>query len=155
MAASMNEDTDAVGGFFEDLPVLAFVLAGVMSVASTASWSAEQLSEDRVSEDLLREAERVLDAALDAFGPLTSSSTVEHLRQANLSGLAGAVSPGIGWTLSVWVIHPSVEELVSVGQLEGGLSTVRSAKALVNAISDDGAVYVLEVRAVVWPAEER
>lgn len=147
----MREDTGAVGGFFEDLPVLALVLAGVLSVASTACWCADQISAHGDSDELSREADRALRAAVRCLLQQTSLPTLESVRSSNLTGVGSEIADGWGWMVSVWVLHPYVQEVLTLGQVDGEPIILCSAQGFLNALSDDGSVVILEVRAVVWP----
>lgn len=148
----MRQDTSAVGGFFEDLPVLAFVLAGVLSVASTACWSAEELAGGDVLDDLSREAGRALKAAVGSLQPHPCFPTLESVRVANLSGISQVLGDEYGWMASVWSLHPEVRQILVSGQLGSDPMFARSAESLINAICDDGTIAILEVRVVVWQA---
>jgi len=148
----MRADVDAVGGFFEDLPVLAFVLAGVMSVAGTASWVSGTLSESDGYDALDRSASRL--ACSIAFGLQDTGGlpTVESVVGANLSEAMSVLPDGFGFLVSVWSIHPEDGCLLTVSDGAGEPGSARSATALLNVLCDDGIVGILEVRVLVWEA---
>jgi len=147
----MKNDTDAVGGFFEDLPVLVFVLAGVMSVAGTACWTGDLLSEDD-SERLARDASRLVTTAVDALVGQGGLVSVEAVRSANLSGPLSSVIDAPRYIVSVWCVHPQLEPLLVVGESEGDPATACSESMYMNALCEDGVIGILEVRALVWLA---
>ncbi|MGD9962435.1 MAG: hypothetical protein AB7S97_00825 [Thermoplasmata archaeon] len=142
----------AVGGFFEDLPVLAFVLAGVLSVAGTASWASGMLSEDEWCEELERSASQLVAAVVAELRGVDILPTVEAVRQADVSSLMRALPEGTHGLVSVWSVHPVTERLLMVGSCEGEPLLARSESMLMNAVFDGGAVGILEVRVLVWDA---
>lgn len=148
----MRCDVEGVGGFFEDLPVLAFVLAGVVSVAGTASWVSEQISDADGYSVLEVNASLLVDAVvseLTGSGPVPSTDSV---RGANLTAPVGRLADGIAAVVSVWCVHPVLEPLVVVVAIDGDPSVVCSHRALVNAVTDGGVIGIVEVRALVWEA---
>ncbi|GEM_PF-2173050 len=150
----MRGNQDAVGGFFEDLPVLAFVLAGVMSVAGTACWTSGQLSETDDSDALGQSAARlVADVVVDLRGDGALPS-VEAVRSANLSLRLAGLPEGLACLISVWCIHPDLESLLVVGEADSDLEVARSERALMNASCEGGVVGILEVRVLVWESQK-
>jgi hypothetical protein len=149
----MREDIDGVGGFFEDLPVLAFVLAGVLSVAGTACWTAERLSEGDAFERLEACADLLVAEVVTELTQSGPTPSTESVRRANLSVPFGHMAEGTACVVSVWCIHPSVELLLVASAAGGEPCGACSVRALMNALCEDGAVGVLEVRALVWEAQ--
>jgi hypothetical protein len=146
----MKSDTGAVGGFFEDLPVLAFVLAGVLSVAGTACWASELLSDGERSDAVEHSASQLIVGIVLEMQDSDVLPTVEAVRSANLSDPIGALSDRFSCLVSIWHIHPGNERLMVVGSCEGAPALACSARVLMNVICDDGAVGILEVRVFVW-----
>jgi hypothetical protein len=148
----MREDIDGVGGFFEDLPVLAFVLAGVLSVAGTACWTAES----RSAGDALEGLEACADLLVaDVVAELTRSSptpSTESIRRTNLSVPFGHMAEGTAGVVSVWCVHPGSEPLLVASTGDSEPCDACSDRALMNALREDGTVCVVEVRALVWEA---
>lgn len=148
----MRGDTEAVGGFFEDLPVLAFVLAGVLSVAGTASWASGMMSEGDLCEELERSASQLVAAVVAELRGVDTLPTVEAVRHADISGLMRTLPEGAEGLVSVWSAHPVNERILVVGSCEGEPLLARSESMLMNAVFDGGAVGILEVRVLVWDA---
>ncbi len=151
----MRSDQDAVGGFFEDLPVLAFVLAGVMSVAGTACWTNGQLSETDDSDALgLAAARLAADVVMELRGDGALPS-IETVRSANLSLQLAGLTEGLACLVSVWCIHPALEPLLVVGVTDSDPEVASSGRVLMNASCVGGIVSVLEVRVLVWETHKR
>lgn len=148
----MRSDTDAVGGFFEDLPVLAFVLAGVLSVAGTASWASEQLSEEGRYEALERSASQLVTGVVLELQKTDGMPTIEAVRCADLSGPMDKLPDGVASLVSIWCVHPENECLLTVPSCESEPQVARSGSTLLNALCDGGAIGILEVRVLVWEA---
>ncbi len=148
----MRGDVDAVGGFFEDLPVLAFVLAGVMSVAGTASWASGIMSESDRDEALERSASLLACSVVIELQDAGDVPTAEAVMRANLSEVLDSLPDGLGCLVSVWCVHPEDGLLLTVSRGAGEHVLACSAKVLMNAICGGGAVGILEVRVLVWDA---
>lgn len=148
----MRRDTDGVGGFFEDLPVLAFVLAGVLSVAGTASWTGEALSDGEVREGLESAARHLAaSVAIELAGAGALPST-DSVRGANLSGPLDGLPEDTCALVSVWCLHPDPEPLIVAATAEGDPPEAFSARALLNVLCEGGVVGIAEVRVLVWEA---
>jgi hypothetical protein len=150
----MRGDTDGVGGFFEDLPVLAFVLAGVVSVAGTACWAAEIISEFDASERLEAGADLLVAEVMMELTRSGPTPPTESIRRADLSVPFGHMAEGTAGAVSIWCVHPSTEPLLVAWTAEGEPCDACSARAFMNALLEDGAVCVVEVRALVWEASQ-
>jgi len=150
----MRGDQEAVGGFFEDLPVLAFVLAGVMSVAGTACWTSGQLSGTDDSDALGLSATRLAADVVMGLGGSGVLPSIEAVRSANLSVQLASLPEGLACLVSVWCIHPDVELLLVVGDDDSDPEVASSERVLVNASCDGGFVGILEVRVLVWETQK-
>ncbi len=148
----MRSDTEAVGGFFEDLPVLAFVLAGVLSVAGTASWTSVMLADDERCEALELAASQLLVKVVSEICGADVLPTTESVRRANLSSPMDELPDGVVGLVSVWCVHPVNECLLMVSLCEGEPTIACSEGALIDALCDGGMVGILEVRVLVWDA---
>lgn len=148
----MRRDTDAVGGFFEDLPVMAFVLAGVLSVAGTASWTAGRLADIEGDKELAAQASRVVTSLVAELGAAPYPPSSEGLGAVNISAYADSVPPGYGCMVSIWCVHPEVLQLPLAATGEVGPGESCAYRSFVNVACDDGSIGILEVRAVVWEA---
>ncbi len=146
----MKADESAVGGFFEDLPVLAFVLAGVALLMSTGVYVSQRLDEARSEEEADALAESLLLEVLGKLRNQESSGVMPTVASVVGADLAVSLNRVTGCTVSVVMRHPNVEWLrvESFGVFEQ--SRTGYASALMNAIDDDGIVVILEVRVVAW-----
>ena len=148
----MRGDRRGVGGFLEDIPVLVFVLAGVVTLIGASVWAAGMRS------DLVREveleslADDLLDQALWGLSyGVDGCVSVDRMAQLDLSELSGRVPDGTGWLVSVDVIHPWAEQLLlAQGGDQYHVAYVGCGSKLINASygTDGGAV--VKVTAVVW-----
>lgn len=150
--APMRWDTGAIGGFFEDLPVLAFVLAGTLSVACTASWASGFMSEEERLEALERAASDLVTSVRLELQELGSVPTAESVRQANLSGSIETLPEGTQCLVSLWCVHPMNECLLTEASGACEPEVACSDSAFMNMLCDQGFVGVLEVRVLVWEA---
>lgn len=151
----MLRDEDAVGGFFEDLPVLALVLLGVFLLISTSVLVSKELSERRELDRLESVAEDIANAIR---GHLTSGDgatgkmpTVPAMRQVNLPSLADPVASCVGYCASVVLLHPRTEWLSSAttGDTPDARRVV-CAGGFLNALLEDGSVAIVEVKVLAW-----
>jgi hypothetical protein len=150
----MLRGEDAVGGFFEDLPVLALVLLGVFLLVSTSGLASRELSGRRELERLESVAEDIAKAIL---GHLSSGDgtghmpTVQAMRQLNLRALADPVASCAGYCASVVLMHPSTEWLSSAttGDILAAQHVVY-AGGFLNAALEDGSVAIVEVNVLAW-----
>lgn len=145
---------EAVGGFFEDLPVLMFVLFGVFLLVSTSLFASGQIAEERrhgwiegVADDLMAAIMSRVNAA-DAVG---STVTMASMREMDLGRIASAAVPDVRYCVSLVALHPHTEWLCSA--ISGDPSSATStgiARSLFNALCDDGMIGVVEVTVLVW-----
>lgn len=150
----MRSDESGVAGFFEDLPVLAFVLCGVMLLVSSGIWTSVHLAEQREDEQLKRLAERAIDAIVGTIAPAEMGfglPTLQAIERSNLSEHVQGLLRAVHYLVNVstrgatsgWSI------LLSDGRL-GEVSHTASASALLNVRDDTGLIVILEVRLIVW-----
>lgn len=147
----MWADRSAVAGFFEDIPVLLIVLAGVMSLVLSGVIAAER--EQRIGDqrqlDLL--ASRLIDSvAIEAApDPSIEHASVVVFASLNLTRCAANVLDDEAFRISVIQLYPSME-WIRTSSLDPQIRDVGYASRLFNARLDDGSVGVLEVAAFVW-----
>lgn len=148
----MKRDTSGALGFFEDLPVMVFVLAGVASLIATAAWSEATIKEGTLHSDLERLAELVSAWILDgAPGEVRTLPTADAFRALNLSSLAELLPEGRSFTAAVTQRHPVVEALNSYSAQSFELPSLTGCSLrFLNAIDGLSRVVVVEVRVVVW-----
>jgi len=150
----VNADDHAVAGFFEDLPVLMFVLAGVASLLLSGSWVAGCEQHHRASEELRDIAEdfggRLLDAvgASDPTSPAPMMASVEDL---DVSAVSGALGRTVRASVSIVELYPDVVWVLTWrSEDQGEISSTGSFGALFHARGSDGNTAVMELRVVVW-----
>lgn len=150
----MRTDESGVAGFFEDLPVLAFVLSGVMLLVSSGAWTSSQLAEQRADERLHELANRALASIIQEIGSLAPSDTPPMLQSIQQLDFLSLLRDSLG------SVHFSVN-LSALGQVQswykmandenaGGVSNTASASCLLNAENESGSVLIVMVRVVVW-----
>lgn len=146
----MKRDIDAIGGFFEDLPVMAFVLAGALSVAGVACWTSERLAEDADIGMLERSASLMVDSIMVELGWPGDIPSAEGIRSANLSESLTCLENGLASLVSIWCVHPRIEPLLVMGEFDGYPATASSDGMRMNVLCVDGIVGIMEVRVLVW-----
>jgi len=148
----MKADEDAVGGFFEDLPVLIFVLAGVSVLVCSAVWAEGEIAQERSCTELEFAAEMLLEAACaDLFPEEGVLPTVDSLNGYNLSEGVLEAAGGRGCAVAVRECYPANELLSSRSVGDAAIpAEVASASRLMNAIDGQGLTVVVEVRVCVW-----
>jgi hypothetical protein len=150
----MKADCDGVAGFFEDLPVLMFVLTGVFIVVAAGVFASNALEAQRMRDRLDGLAESLVNkVVLEIEARLGGESlpTVSALSNLNLSHLAVGVLSAHRCSIAVierypevlWLAHWSDEASDSPIQAVG-------AARLIDALDEHLMVVVVEVRTVVW-----
>ena len=146
----MRRDTEAVGGFFEDLPVLAFVLAGVLSVAGTACWTGEQARENGLEESLERSADLLVTSVVQSLTGTSVTPSLDSIRCAELSEAFCCLDRWEAALVSVWCVHPAPEPLLVLSTADGEPGLASYQRAFLNALCPGGTVGIVEVRVLVW-----
>lgn len=149
----MKVDRTAVAGFFEDLPVLLFVLAGVTTLVVTSTLAAEKFGEQKRQKELNELARDITDTIVrrvQQSAGLNGLPLVSSLINVNLSDEV----PQIGhcdFAASVFIVHPLAKPIVYFSSDPDALPKLTgSSLRLMNAIDDQGEVVILEVRTVAW-----
>jgi hypothetical protein len=150
----MKADCDGVAGFFEDLPVLMFVLTGTFIVVAAGVWTSNTLEARRVQDRLEALAEGLVnDIVLEIEARLGGESfpTVSSLSNLNLSHVAGGALSDHHCSVAIIERYPEVRWLVhwSYKTPDLPIQAVGAAK-LLNAFDEHLMVVVVEVRAIVW-----
>jgi hypothetical protein len=150
----MKADCDGVAGFFEDLPVLMFVLTGVFIVVAASVWTSNTLEAQRMRDRLEALAEGLVnEVVLETEARLGGESfpTVSALSNLNLSHVAGGVLSAHRCSIAVIERYPEVRWLVhwSDETPDSPIQAVGAAR-LLNAFDEHLMVVVVEVRAIVW-----
>ena len=152
---AVRGDDSAVAGFFEDLPVLMFVLAGVLCLVLTSAWVSKVELQQKREAELERAAEdiayRLLDfiRGSDPGAPFPMMDSIEGM---DVSDAAGPDS-GLGYSVAIVERYPDTSWMrtMTSGLCDGVMST-GSCCVMFNARDDLGNVVVLEVRVIVWQA---
>lgn len=151
----MRADVTGVGGFFEDLPVLFFVLLGTIAVISTSVFVAEERANVRALAEADATAETLLDALLAKLSRGDGRTiSIESLRAINASQVGGLCPLGYYWQLSVIVIHPWAESinLHGEGRPKMEFGGPGYAEEVINALYGVDGGALVEVKCVVWRA---
>lgn len=146
----VRSDTDAVGGFFEDLLVLAFILAGVLSVSGTAAWVSESIDETARSRNLEEVACSLVSGAVLVLRTPSELPSTEHVVNSDLSGLVDRFVGRLSCLVTLWCVHPYKELLLIMERGSGAPTAASSDRAYMNVLCAGGLIGVLEVRAFVW-----
>lgn len=154
----MRADDAAVAGFFEDLPVLLFVLAGVSTLVLSGVMAAERASEKRLHSELDSAAERLLDSILMSLGAGEDigNAWISSVGSVNISRCSAQVLDGEACAVNFVQYWPSLQWLRSEAPSMGIPSTNTGyASRVLNAIEDNGLVGIIEVTVHVWHKEDR
>mgnify|MGYP001765325116 CR=1 FL=1 len=147
-------DDSAVGGFFEDLTVLMFVLVGVVVIVLSGVWSAAEAEEDRDAVELGVLAHDLLGCLLiEIAHPETMGyiPTTGHIQGLDLVGIVEVALHDSQFCVSVVERHPEQVWLcgATVGCPEAAANT-GFASGFVNAVRPDGMISAVEVMVLVW-----
>jgi hypothetical protein len=152
----MQADDSGVAGFFEDLPVLMFVLGGVSVLILTGAWVAMCEQRARATQELEDVAQELAERLLDQIGAVDPSlppmiATVEGVRPENVSDeLLGSLQASV----SVVKLYPEVGWVFTWSSADGTSAILSTGAhvALFNVRMNDGSVGIAELRVVVWQA---
>ncbi|MBU1157919.1 MAG: hypothetical protein KKE24_01105 [Candidatus Thermoplasmatota archaeon] len=148
----MYFDCDAVGGFTEDLPVLAIVISGVVLLMATAGWVGDALMSEETSRALELEVQEIADRFV-LF--LTSRSDdlplVESIRAGRDNLSIFHPDDEINCIITVIECFPECEVLQSIEHSDGGpVRETAFATRYINALDRYNRVAMLEVRVLEW-----
>jgi len=148
----MRIDDSGVGGFFEDLPVMIFVLAGVSSLIMTGAYASEEISRARESEELSFIAVHMVDGLVSHCRPVDGAMpTLGHIRQLNVSEICGSLASGRHFAAAMVMRHPGYELLCQGSDsVRGPACDAVSATRLLNALDENGVIAIVEARVVAW-----
>lgn len=149
----MRSDDTAVAGFFEDLPVLLIILAGVSTLVLSGATAGERLAELENQAELESLASRfVISMAVSlATDPSVEHASISSVRSLNISRCASDAIDAESWSAAVVLLSPSVIWLRAESRTDVEPTTCTGYSAmLLNVMMDDGVVGVVEVKALVW-----
>lgn len=143
-----------MAGFFEDLPVLMFVLAGVASLVFTGLVSSQSRSEDRLQLALDAAAQSLADDILGRLslregspGSLPSTSTLE---QTDFEGIIAEYSNGYRTSIGLARLYPVYGRFYGTVSADDPPIATGYAVRVMDATDESGLVIILELRVVVW-----
>lgn len=114
--SSVRKDHNGIGGFFEDLPVLLFVLLGSLLLVATNAWITVGNEASRAARFADEEAEDLVTSFLlslrSVFGDEVS---VDSVKRFNSSLMMNDMPSAGSWAISVTVIHPWQESVLTMG----------------------------------------
>ena len=150
----MKADDAGVAGFFEDLPVLMFVLVGVASLVLSGTWVSRNLNTVQVQEELDSLAEDLVNNLMSRLlrpetpGLMPSESSARNM---NISDIVRAVVGEKHYLVAIIARYPSYTWL-NTGSDNDSLSPNATGycSRLLNVLDCDARTIVLEVRALVW-----
>lgn len=152
----MRLDDKGVAGFFEDIPVLMFVLAGVASLAFSGLVAAEAREEGRLQSELENAAQSLADNIIDRLcnpqGIGGSAPSCESVDGTDFSLLAAELSNGYACGIGLVRLYPTFEWLHTTPRADDLPHSTGFGARLLNAIDTSGLEVVLELRVVVWKA---
>ncbi len=149
-ANGMMRDDSGVAGFFEDLPVLAFVLGGIFLLISSSVWCHQITSERDAEARLQADADEYLDKFLATFTDgITPIGEFACKCEPLVSGLGSGFS---GFLLNVSVVHPYPAIVITVlcDDKAGVCDMTAFSSGFLNAIDEARITLIVEVRLLVW-----
>jgi hypothetical protein len=143
-------DDSGIGGFFEDLPVLAFVLGGVILLISSSVWSAQVGSAVEARETLEAVADELVQCVL--LTPFDGTLSLDRLTSVCLSAARESPARCEGFVLNASVVYPYslVVATVDVGEAFEHCDDIAYAAGVVNAVDEFRLTVIVEVRVLVW-----
>ena len=147
----MRSDESGVGGFIEDIPVLVFVLGGVLTLVGTGAWAAAYHA-DCAKQDILRDlATDAIDRVLWTISLVPEGTRdIDAAALTNISEAFSGVPEEMGWLLSIDLLHPCSEQVLvlSSGCLENPAHTASESRLLNSEC--DGMCAMVRVTVIVW-----
>ena len=149
----MYSDETAIAGFFEDLPVLLIILAGVSLLVLSGVAASERLAEQESQAELKSLAQRFMGSMVASIitDPSIDHASISSVQSLNISRCASDALDGESWTAAVVLLSPGIVWLQAESSTssEPTISTGYSS-TMFNVVMDNGIIGVVEVRAIVW-----
>lgn len=150
----MKADDRGVAGFFEDLPVLMFILAGVASLVLAGAISSRTAGEARrqteLDEAACSLAERLVSEICGGPDSGGRAPSLASIAGTNLQALAIQIEPGCTCSISLACLHPEYEWLYGSTGTPDEPGSCGYADLFFDAIGESGLVMVLELKVLVW-----
>jgi len=143
---------DGVAGFFEDLPVLMFVLMGTTVLVISGAWVSRENAARELEAELDEVAHDITTALLGTvmceWGP---TPRVSSLRGMDILSIASRGAAEHSFWVTVALVHPCTGTIATAsrGEVSKALSTGFACMPF-NALDDRGLVAVMEARVIVW-----
>jgi hypothetical protein len=143
---------DGVAGFFEDLPVLLFVLMGVTVLVASAAWASRENADRELEKELDETARHVVRALLGSvlkqFGPTPRVSSLDGV---DILSIVSDEARGYSFSVTVSSLCPAsgIVRAATAGEVSTAVRT-GFASLPFNALDERGLVVILEVRTIVW-----
>lgn len=150
----MDADDSGVAGFFEDLPVLMFVLVGVATLVLCGTWVSRNLNAVQVQEELDSLAEDLVNSVVSQLlrpetpGLMPSVSSAQNV---DIPDIASRVVGERHYLIAIISRYPSYTWLNTGSDNDTTLPNATGyCSQLLNVLDGYGRTVLLEVRAIVW-----
>lgn len=149
----MRRDESGVAGFFEDLPVLMFVLAGTFTIVASAIACSQAIvsrEEDARLQDLAsRSVDLVVSELLEGHPDVVV--TISALCATRLGNALKDFLGSSDFGMSIVMVHPELRWICT--ESNPGRDSNRNAcsdSRIVSVLTEDGYVGIILVRVLVW-----
>jgi hypothetical protein len=150
----MRPDEAGVAGFFEDLPVLMFVLVGVTTLILCGTWVSKSLNALNAQEELDSLAENLVNSVMSSLlRPETSGivPSVSSVQAIDISQIAAGVVGQRHYLVAIIVRYPSYCSLNKGSDNDTAPPDATGyCSRLLNVLDANERIVMLEVKAIVW-----
>ena len=150
----MVADDRGVAGFFEDLPVLMFVLAGVFIIVAAGVWTSDALASQRFHSKLEGLAEELVNDIIHEVTVRAGADrlpSVDILSSLNLGRVAADSVQSHCYSIAIIERYPLTLWLANCTEgFESQPFEAAGSALLLNALDSQLRVVVVEVRVLVW-----
>jgi len=149
----VKRDELGVAGFFEDLPVLLFILAGALTIVISSLSASQVVVLSGEEKELDHLANRCVELLLsEVFGDGQGVAvTVGSVCSTRLYQVAEDFLDSRCFSMGIVMLHPELRWLSQDDcKSRGGSERASAASRLFNALTDDGKTAILVVRIIVW-----
>jgi hypothetical protein len=150
----MMADDRGVAGFFEDLPVLMFVLAGVFIIVAAGVWTSDALASQRFHDKLEGLAEELVNDIIHEVTVRAGANqlpSLDILTSLNLGRVAADSVQSHCYSIAIVERFPTTQWLVNCSKASGSQPFEAAGSALLlNALDSHLRVVVVEVEVLVW-----
>ncbi len=149
----VRSDESAVAGFFEDMPVLLIILAGVAVLVISGTFAGERMRDARNQEELDVLASRFVDSVIMSMSadPYIEHVSLSAIHSVNITRCATETFASESYKISFLLCYPNLERIRSASSLDEFLCEDTGYSSLMmNVVLNDGTIGVAEVSAIVW-----